>query len=39
MMGAEKANDRQPISDLMSDTLRRTLLDDLRDLSGLYREI
>ena len=35
-LGAQKAKNRRSISDLMSGTFRRPLLDDLRDLSGLY---
>ena len=36
---AEKAKDYSPNSELMSGTLRRPLMDDLRDLLGLYCDI
>ena len=39
MMGAEKANDCRPLSDLMSCALRSPSLDDPRGLMGLYCEI
>ena len=39
MVGVEKAKDHRPIYDLMSGTFRILLLNDRRDLSGLYCEI
>ena len=35
MVGAAKENDLQPISDRISGTMRRFLLEDLRDRGGM----
>ena len=39
MEGEAKENDLQPISDLISGTMRRFLLEDLRDHGGMYGAI
>ena len=36
-LGAAKENDLQPISDRISGTMRRFLLEDLRDRGGIYK--
>ena len=39
MEGEAKENDLRPISDRMSGTIRRFLLEDLRDRGGMYGAI
>ena len=39
MDGEAKKNDLRPISDRISGTMRRFLLDDLKDRGGMYGAI
>ena len=39
MEGEAKENDLRPISDRISGTMRRFLLEDLRDRGGMYDAI
>ena len=39
MEGEAKENDLRPISDRISGTIRRFLLEDLRDRGGMYGTI